>query len=1126
MKDYNHARIEKKWQKEWQKKNLYTVKDSEKGKKNEFLLVEFPYPSGNLHVGHWYAFAVPDMYARARRMQGMNVLYPIGFDAFGLPAENAAIKRGVNPRAWTYKNMAHMRKQIASMGTSFDWTREVVTCDPSYYKWTQWLFLQLHKKGLVYRKETAANWCPSCKTVLANEQVVGGECERCNSKVEQRMMPQWNIAITKFADRLVDDLDALDWPEAIKDSQRNWIGRSEGAEIDFALSGVDGCTRVVILHGRNGSPKSHSFPWLKKKLEERGYVVEVPELPHTQEPDLETQAAYVIKHCILDDKTALVGVSFGGLVALRVLELERRVGRVTLIATPHSGTFLDKKIRRSVTKACGHPFAFDVIRKMAKGFVVLTDETDTIVPHSDAQAWCDALGALLIKGIGNVPHFSSENGEPDMLLACAPTIRVFTTRADTLFGATYMVLAPEHPWVTAALSHTGLIKNEQEVVLYREAANRKTELERQENKEKTGVQLLGVHAINPATNGEIPIFISDYVLAQYGTGAIMAVPGHDERDFAFAQAYNLPVRQVITRHVRQTSGADAVRDNLPFVERKAVMCIVKHWENDEYLCQEWNDFKIRSFVSGGIEDGESAVDAGKREILEESGYKNARFVRQIGDKATVEFFHNIKKENRRVEFTYLYFELANDEQGHVSAEENAKHTHIWKKHDEVVPFITIKEKESLWREFVSSVHNTYTGKGYLINSGKYSGMYSDDARKLLISEFGKSKKTYRLRDWLVSRQRYWGVPIPMIHCDSCGYVPVPEKNLPVELPRVTDYLPTGDGKSPLAKVAKWVKTPCPNCKKTATRETDTFDTFICSSWYYLRYADPKNKKEFANSKKMQQWLPVDLYSGGAEHTTMHVLYSRFWHKALYDQKLVKEKEPYTRRMNRGLILGPDGQKMSKSKGNVIDPDDVVKKLGADTVRLYLAFIGPFNEPGSYPWSPEAIVGVRRFLERIWKLQHKIIPTTHIDTEKELHKTIKKVSEDFKALKFNTAIAALMGFINTAERTGITSAQFDILITLLAPCAPHITEELWHLRGHKKSIHLEKWPRWSEKKLTSSSVHVAVQVNGKLRGMITVRNNESEDIVKQSALNEVTKWLEGKPPKRVIVVPNKVVNIVI
>ncbi|MFM2414855.1 MAG: leucyl-tRNA synthetase, leucyl-tRNA synthetase, partial [Candidatus Parcubacteria bacterium] len=929
MKEYNHLRIEKKWQALWQKKGLYTIKDSEKGKKNEFVLVEFPYPSGNLHVGHWYAFAVPDMYARAQRMQGKNVLFPIGFDAFGLPAENAAIKRGINPRTWTYKNMAHMRKQIASMGTSFDWSREVVTCDPAYYKWTQWLFLQLYKKGLVYRKDTSANWCPSCKTVLANEQVTSGTCERCGHTVEQRLMPQWNIAITKYADRLVDDLNDLHWPEAIKDSQRNWIGRSEGAEIDFALDGVDSVTHIVLLHGKGGSPEKGMFPWLKKTLEQRGYAVTVPELPNSNEPNDVEQAEFVMKNCKFDKNTAILGHSFGGVVALRILERGVQVARVALAGTPYSGTFLDGKSRKTIKEACKHGFDFKKILSHAKTFFVLTDINDPIIPKEDGIALAQALNANHIKTDAMGAHFNGDK-EYDCLMSIAPTIRVFTTRPETLYGATYIVLAPEHPWVTKALE-LGILKNKTEIEAYRVKTGQKTELERQENKEKSGVQIAGIHAINPATKERIPVFISDYVLAHYGTGAIMAVPGHDERDYAFAKKLGLPIKQVISRHVRQTSGADAVKDGLPFVERKAVMCIVKHWEKEEYLCQSWKDFPIRGFVSGGIEVGEDAITAGKREIGEESGYLNTSFIREVGTRATVEFYHNLKKENRRVEFTYLYFELKDDQQGAIAADELSKHEHVWKSAEEVLPFLTINEKEHLWRSFKSLENNIHTGPGYLIDSGEHTGLHSNNAKKVMTEMFGKPKKTYRLRDWVVSRQRYWGVPIPMVHCNDCGYNPVNEKSLPVELPRVTDYLPTGDGKSPLAKAKRWVKTTCPLCKKAATRETDTFDTFICSSWYYLRYTDAKNKKEFANKKKLESWLPVDMYSGGAEHTTMHVLYSRFWHKALYDLKLVKESEPYTKRMNRGLILGPDGQKMSKSKGNVIDPDDVVKRLGADTV---------------------------------------------------------------------------------------------------------------------------------------------------------------------------------------------------
>lgn len=803
MKRYDHRAIERKWQKEWAKKGVYKTRDSVKGRKNFYLLTEFPYPSGNLHVGHWYAFATPDILARSLRMQGRNVLYPMGFDAFGLPAENAAIKRGLNPKTWTKQNIRYMKGQMARMGTSFDWSREVQTIDPGYYKWTQWMFTRFLAQGLAYRKETPVNWCPKDKTVLANEQVINGRCERCDTEVEQRTMLQWNLRITDYADRLIDDLDGLDWPQQIKDSQKNWIGRSEGAEIEFEIR---------------------------------------------------------------FDKPAKPG-----------------------------------------------------------------------------------------------------------------RIAVFTTRPDTLYGATYMVLAPDHPFVTLALTHDGLMDNQDEVREYVEATRRKSDLERQENREKTGVRLEGIWAVNPATKEKIPVYLADYVLAHYGTGAIMAVPAHDERDFEFAKKFALPITQVI---------------------------------------------------AGG--------------------------------------------------------DLA---------------------------------------------HKAHTGEGVLMNSDEYDGLPIAEAKRRMTAAFGTTKTTYKLRDWIISRQRYWGVPIPVIHCPRCGAVPVPEKDLPVKLPEIKDYLPAGDGKSPLSKAEKWKKVRCPQCKGAAERETDTLDTFVDSSWYFLRYTDPANKRTFADAKKMGAWMPVDLYSGGAEHTTMHLLYSRFWHKALYDLRLVKDNEPYVRRMNRGLIMGPDGQKMSKSRGNVIDPDEIVRRLGADTVRLYLAFIGPYNETGSYPWNPDGVVGVRRFLERVWKLAQpeitKGMAKKFDDLEASLHKTIKKVTDDIAALKFNTAIAAMMSFLNEAEN-GISHAQLDTFLKLLAPFAPHMAEELWRSRTHRTSIHLEKWPKYDPKKAVSVVSTIAVQVNGKVRGTVSVPWDASESIVVAHAHADesIMRHLEGKTVRRTIYVPGKILNIVV
>lgn len=766
MKEYEPKEIEKKWQKKWRESGIYKTPDVLPGKKNEMVLVEFAYPSGNLHVGHWYAFSVTDIYARYRRMMGGNVMFPFGFDSFGLPAENAAIKRNLNPRDWTYSNIEFMKNQLDSMGTMFDWDREVITSDPEYYRFTQWLFIQLFNKGLAYRTKANANWCSSCKTVLANEQVVGGVCERCGTVVEQRAMEQWMLKITDYADRLIDEIPES-WPQPIRDSQANWIGRSVGAEIDFKIS-----------------------------------------------------------------------------------------------------------------------------------------DSDKI-------------------------------------------IKVFTTRPDTLFGATYLVLAPDHQLVSELISQIG---NKDEVEAYVEKTKRKTELERiSEAKEKTGVILKGINAIHPGNGEKIPVYIADYVLSSYGTGAIMAVPSDDERDRDFAEKFGLPVI---------------------------------------------------------------------------SEYKPAQF-----------------------------------------------------------------------------------------------------------EEYGKKVTKFKLRDWVVSRQRYWGCPIPLVFCASCNeWHPVKDSDLPVVLPEINDFLPTGDGQSPLAKVSDWVKTTCPKCGGEARRETDTLDTFIDSSWYFLRYTDPKNKDLFADKSKLASWMPVSFYSGGAEHTTMHLLYSRFFHKALFDLGLVNESEPYTNRLNRGLILGPDGNKMSKSKGNVIDPDEYVSRLGADTVRTYLAFIGPYNEPGSYPWNPDSIVGVKRFLERVYGLRDRVdLESAVIKDESVRAQAIKKVGESLKSLKMNTGVSSLMVYLNSLEKQDLVSREeYETLLKLLAPFAPHLSEEIWESLGHQNSIHLEAWPSFDESKLQSDEVLYVVQIASKIRGKFLAPANLSQAEVEEraKALPEVEKWLSNKTIIKSIFVPNKIINFVL
>ena len=777
-------------------------------------------------------------------------------------------------------------------------------------------------------------------------------------------MLQWNLKITEYADRLVDDLAPLDWPEEIKQSQRNWIGRSEGAEIDFPLMFADDKKYTyVFLHGFTGIPDMPRFVYWKKELEKMGNKVIIPALPNTDNPAEEEQVAAALAATDYDENTILLGHSLGGVVAMKVVEkLTKPIARLVLV-----GSFVDPNFKdhpRNFENRFVWKFDAEKIKCNTKTIQILSDVNDHAVSEQQLHALEELLGVHTQRLSGELGHFIGDK-EPDILMWLRPTIRVFTTRPDTLFGATYLVLAPEHPWVMLALEHKTVLKNNEEVAAYVAQANKKTELERLENaKEKTGVKLKGVEAVNPATGEKIPLFVADYVLSQYGTGAIMAVPAHDERDMQFAEKFQLPVKVV--------------------------------------------------------------VDNGK-----------------------------------------------------------------------------------------------------LVASRDFDGLTVADAKEKMTQAFGRRKTTYKLRDWIVSRQRYWGVPIPIIHCAKCGSVPVPEKELPVLLPPVKDYLPDGEGKSPLAKVKKFVEVKCPHCGGSAERETDTLDTFVDSSWYFLRYTDPKNKKTFADAKKMAQWMPVDLYSGGAEHTTMHLLYSRFWHKALFDLGLVADAEPYKRRMNRSIILGPDGQKMSKSRGNVIDPDEVVKHLGADTVRMYLAFIGPYQEVGSYPWNPDGVVGVRRFLERVWRAQEWVGKNDTLALDSALHKAIKKVGEDAAAMKFNTAISALMIFLNALEKEkAIGKKQWELFLTLLAPFAPHMTEELWQASGHKKSIHLEAWPEFDEALLIDDEITIAIQINGKTRGEVKVPAAADKAAIEQAAKEAAAQRLEGKAISRTIVVPDRLVNFVV
>lgn len=796
---YNHRAIEQKWQKIWDDEKAFAATD-DYSKPKYYALVEFPYPSGQgLHVGHPRPYTALDIVARKRRMQGYNVLYPMGWDAFGLPTENYAIKNKIHPRIVTENNVKHFKQQLHSLGYSFDWDREINTTDPQYYKWTQWIFLKLFKEGLAYKSEMPINWCTSCKVGLANEEVVNGVCERCGSPVVRKVKSQWMLKITDYAEKLLEGLEDVDYIERVKVSQKNWIGKSQGAEVEFQVAGKE------------------------EKL------------------------------------------------------------------------------------------------------------------------------------------------------------TVYTTRPDTLFGATYMVVSPEHPMLD---KYKEDIKNWDTIQDYREQAAKKSDFERSElAKEKTGVAIDGLSAINPVNEKEIPIWVSDYVLMSYGTGAIMAVPAHDTRDWEFAKKFDLPIIEV---------------------------------------------------VAGG-------------ENVQEEAY-------------------------------------------------------------------------------------TDVASGKLINSGFLDGLEVAEAKKKMIAfleekGIGKSKTNFKLRDWVFSRQRYWGEPIPIVKCEKCGYVPLPESELPLELPDVDSYMPTDNGESPLAAMTDWVNTTCPCCGGPAQRETDTMPQWAGSSWYFLRYTDPKNTEALASKEALKYWLPVDWYNGGMEHTTLHLLYSRFWHRFLYDQGVVPTKEPYQKRTSHGMILGENGEKMSKSRGNVVNPDDIVMDYGADTLRTYEMFIGAFDLSAS--WSENGVKGCRRFLDRVWKLQEILVDGNEYRSafETKMHQTIQKVSSDFENLKYNTAIAAMMSLLNDFYKEGsINRAEFKTFLILLNPVAPHITEEIWENCGYEGRVYAQTWPEFDEAKTVEDTIELPVQINGKTRAVVTLPADVDKDTAIAAGKELIADKLTGTIVKE-IYVPGRIINIV-
>jgi len=963
MSDYEHKKIEPEMQKLWEKEGLYITPENPEKDKKRFVLDMFPYPSGSgLHVGHVEGYTATDIYVRFLRMNGFDVFHPMGWDAFGLPAENYAVKTGVHPQETTRSAIKNFRAQIKSLGLSYDWSREINTSSPEYYRWTQWLFLLFYKNGLAYKKKAPVNWCPGCQTVLANEQVVDGDCERCGSRVEKKDMNQWFFNITKYGDELIDSLENLDWPESTKIAQKNWIGRSEGAEIDFL---IDKKFTYVFVHGFGGGPDKHFFPWLKKELERGGHTVVALELPNTKNPNIEEQIGFLKNEVQFDENTVVVAHSLGSVVALKTIELlKKRIHKLVLI-----GGFVDTEIEhseRDFLKTFNWKFDYEKIKEHIQQIVILQDENDDSVPFTQAEKIQRNLGGSLVRTIADKPHFRGDI-EKAVLRASLPILSVFTTRPDTLFGATYMVLAPEHPLVEVFLDD---IENREAVQVYIQETKNKSDIERgAEGREKTGVELGGVYVMNPATTARIPVYIADYVLPGYGSGAIMAVPAHDERDYQFAQKCNLPIVEVI-----QGEG------NLPRIN-----------------------------------------------------------------------------------------------------------------------------------------------EGELINSGIFSGLSSKEAKvKITQAVGGEMKTTYRLRDWLLSRQRYWGAPIPIVYDPEGNPHPIPEEHLPWRLPIDVDFNPKGT--SPLGSSAELLERTEAIFGKGWTPEIDTMDTFVDSSWYFLRFTDPQNYKEFANRKKIDTWTPVDTYVGGAEHTVLHLLYARFFIKALRDLGFVDFSEPFSSLRHQGMILGPDGERMSKSKGNVINPDEIVGRFGADTLRMYEMFMGPFEH--NKAWSTDNMVGVRRFLEKVWRISERVNDTAEED-RRLIAETIKKVSEDIKGFQFNTTVSALMICSNAFEKKeSIAKNDFEKFLKLLAPLAPHITDALWREFGNSDSIHISKWPEYEKEDIASDTDSYVIQVNGKVRDTVVVPQDISEEeLALRVRTTKIDKWIGNNPIKKTIVVKGKVVNFV-
>ncbi len=1170
---YDFRKIEAKWRKVWEKKKAYEP-DFKKARRPFYNLMMFPYPSAEgLHIGGVRTFTGVDIYGRFKRMQGYDVFEPIGLDGFGIHSENYALKTGKHPFEHAKESEKNFYRQLGYIGNGFAWKEHLETYDPEYYKWTQWIFTEMFRKGLAYRKKQPVNWCPSCKTVLADEQVISaasrggeprpetgrGECERCGSKVIKKDLEQWFFKITDYAGRLLKNLNDLDWADVVKTAQRNWIGQSHGAELDFEVASKENLKNAdfIFLHAFKGHPRYDFWPWLTKEAKARSGKVFAPTLPHPSEPDIEEQVQFLLRKHRFTKNSVIVTHSLGGVLAMKLLpRLEVKVRKLVMVAPPLRTEFLDGKKRPALEKACDWKFDFKSIKAKAREVTVLADEGDHIVPASQPAEIARKLSANLLVVRAEESHFHGRV-EPEVASALFPKITVFTTRPDTLFGATYMVLAPEHKLIESLKIK---VKNWREVERYIKTAKTKGEEERiAEGKEKTGVELKGVRAINPATREEIPIWVADYVLSGYGTGAIMAVPAHDERDFEFAKKYELPIKQVIEPLFIDTTEQGKIRDGIEFVERNAIMAIVKHWSENKYIGLRWKRVNWRTLITGAPEKGQSPVEGAIAEIREETGYLHPKLVRTL-HRVHSKFYHVPKGINRLAHFDVLYFELQDGKREELSAEEKEIHDVEWLTKEEMAKFLSPEAHQYAWRDFLGSP--VYAGEGFLVAPGKFNGIDSGDAKwAITASVRGKRKNQYRLRDWLISRQRYWGPPIPVIFCSDCkkslesskfkvqsskfskgeienpGWIAVPESKLPVKLPYVKNFQPRGTGKSPLASVKSFYEVKCPKCGGKARRETDVSDTFLDSAWYFLRYPSTGVKKRAWDPQITKKWLPVHSYIGGAEHSVLHLLYSRFLTMAMKDARHLDFEEPFSRFRAHGLIT-KNGAKMSKSRGNVVNPDEYFSKFGADATRMYLAFLAPLTQGGDF--RDEGIAGITRFLERVWKFGENMSAPgrpreSKVEILRMLNRTIKKVGEDMEDLKFNTAVSALMVLLSEMEAAPgeVSLRTWRDFCKLLAPLAPFMAEELYQATSDKrqatsfKSIHREPWPAYDPKMLKAENIRIVVQVNGKVRDTVEVGAGVRQEEVEKVALEsgKIRKFLGEAKPKRVIYVPGRLINFV-